>query len=467
MRAWMNKNTELQEKFNNGTLIQDNAKAREEKEKKEKLQDEATQKTSEAKHSQNPKVALSQTLSSDDTKLTDELKEWQQDLSLIKSSGQFEQALSPTPQISEQSDTKSTDNQELRRQIEALKELNNKIIETIEINRQNHEASQQMISDSFKQIIDDKNKELEQKSYEVQELKGEVANLQKESDKLLGDYNALNKSKIEESYKFKSLIEQQESQLNELQAQTNDSLLKLHHIRKYAFEHIDDVVIVNEIEEIISPDTKISHSLFEDQPSLLSPQRPEQAAEKIPVKEITIVRLEGPSYLCDIENKVYSFDEANKLLKEMSKKSPRDGSYDKTNFKVEFIDGEKYEGRIDLMHYTVEKNSREQNIEQHIHDHLSFYNGTLKPDHMSLTQYDDFLSKNTTKDSRQEINAFLDKYIPDEAKHPRIQSQELEQLKPNVKSSEKSIQNQSSASQQNQHSKDKSKSKSEDGGLGY
>jgi len=389
MRAWMNKNAELQEKFNDGRLLEENQKIREEKAQQEKEQDDKLAKLSK----QESKSSLEQnTITQTDTHLQKELGEWQETQKAIKANSADEDLSKLSPE-------------ELVRKINTLHEANDLLIKAVEVTRSRHEQSHELLKDSFRQVIADKDKELEQKSYEVQDLKERVSDLEQDYGRLVSDYNALDTSKSHQNTK----------------------------------------------------------SLFDDK--AISAQQSEQATEKIPVMEITIVRLEGPSYLCDIENKTYSFKEANELLKEMSKKAPRTVGYDKTNFSIVFADGEKYEGRIDLMHYTIEKNSREQNVEQHIHDHLSFYNGTLKPEHMSQQSYDDFLAKNTNEQGRQEINEFLEKYIPDEARHPRIQSQE--QVKAQSQSNELSAQKQSATIKADQQVKDKSKSRGGDGGLGY
>jgi DNA repair exonuclease SbcCD ATPase subunit len=352
-------------------------------------------------------------------------------------------------------------NKQLQEQLEALKQINDKILQGFEANRQSYEASQRTIVESFKQIVEGKNKELEQKSYEIQDLKERVRDLEKDYGKLIGDYNSLDGTKTEESHKFKSIIEQHEATIKE-QAD------KLDRINSYVSTQVNDAEIVNDLIAISSnQDTKQNitntRSLLDDKEEL--ERQLSQISQKIPVKEITIVRLEGPSVECDIEHKAYSFEEANKIIKEMSKSAPneKEGGYDKVRFSVEFSDNidnkpeNIYTGRIDMMHYSVASNAREQNIPQHIHDHLSFYSGTLKPDHMSQQSYDEFLSKNTTEQSRQEINEFLEKYIPDEAKHPKVVAYELEQLKADAKSSE--------LSSTQSTTKTKSASKEKEGGL--
>ena len=71
---------------------------------------------------------------------------------------------------------------------------------------------------------------------------------------------------------------------------------------------------------------------------------------KIPAVRITITRAEGPSDLC---HKPHTFEgarcwvAARAWLMGQSEPFPASGGYDKHDFKVEFADGETYEGRLD------------------------------------------------------------------------------------------------------------------------
>jgi hypothetical protein len=311
---------------------------------------------------------------------------------------------------------------------------------------------------------------IQTKDYEIQDLKEQVRDLEESYSNIVADYNYLLKTRNHENDIYKEQLSQKNNTINEL----SDKLAKVEQYVRASelFDMLsqqrgeDRQSQTNELISILHPNiASDAKSPIGDKEKL--EQQLSQITEKIPVKEITIVRLEGPSVECDIEHKAYSFEEANKIIKEMSKSAPneKEGGYDKVRFSVEFSDNiankseNIYTGRIDMMHYSVASNAREQNIPQHIHDHLSFYNGTLKPDHMSQQSYDDFLSKNTTKQSKQEIKEFLEKYIPDEAKHPKVVAYKLEQLKADAKSNE--LSNAQSAT------KTTSSSREKDGGLGY
>ena len=74
-----------------------------------------------------------------------------------------------------------------------------------------------------------------------------------------------------------------------------------------------------------------------------------------------------------------NFAKANALLKEMAVTAPKDGAYDKTDFEIEFADGETYKGRIDLK---FEHATKARIIEDHVRAHLTFYAGWRKPDEL-------------------------------------------------------------------------------------
>lgn len=94
--------------------------------------------------------------------------------------------------------------------------------------------------------------------------------------------------------------------------------------------------------------------------------------DKIKVKEITIVRAEGPSRLCDIVQVAESFAEANTILMSNSSSAPKGGAYDKHDFKVVWEDGQEYNGRYDLKHFSEEF----PYLDRHIVSFLSYLAGT-------------------------------------------------------------------------------------------
>ena len=77
---------------------------------------------------------------------------------------------------------------------------------------------------------------------------------------------------------------------------------------------------------------------------------------KVAAVKITLDRAEGLVSECGIEiaegPKVW--DAADEILFRWSKTAPKTGGYDKCDFKVEYADGETYEGRYDLKHHSIE-----------------------------------------------------------------------------------------------------------------
>jgi hypothetical protein len=74
------------------------------------------------------------------------------------------------------------------------------------------------------------------------------------------------------------------------------------------------------------------------------------------VKEITITRAEGPCALCDKPKYFDSFQSAKSYLIGRSSSFPSTGGYDKHDFKIVFVDGEEYSGRLDCKAYSCPDN---------------------------------------------------------------------------------------------------------------
>lgn len=103
---------------------------------------------------------------------------------------------------------------------------------------------------------------------------------------------------------------------------------------------------------------------------------------KIRAKRITIKWSENGEPL---PRSFSTFEDAEALIRRMRLTAPDDGSYDKTDFEIEFEDSEKYEGRIDL-----ERNVPET-LAQHCIEFATFYSGRQDPKtlpaHLSPDQY--------------------------------------------------------------------------------
>jgi hypothetical protein len=93
----------------------------------------------------------------------------------------------------------------------------------------------------------------------------------------------------------------------------------------------------------------------------------------IPPKIITITRAEGPTAECNKPRTASSWLEANFALRCWASTAPENGGYDKCDFKVEFEDGETYEGRYDLVHYRKEN----PDLARHVRDFCRYLAGEL------------------------------------------------------------------------------------------
>lgn len=93
----------------------------------------------------------------------------------------------------------------------------------------------------------------------------------------------------------------------------------------------------------------------------------------VQVKEIEVIRLEGPVDYCDKPCYFKKYSEANRHLQIMNSSYPKLG-YDKHRFVVTFEDGFTYEGRIDMKHPDNEYYSSEpQRINDSMREFLEFH----------------------------------------------------------------------------------------------
>ena len=133
----------------------------------------------------------------------------------------------------------------------------------------------------------------------------------------------------------------------------------------------------------------------------------------VPLKSITITRAEGPRYSCGCDKPVQftSFDDARKWL--ILQSFPRDGSYNKTDFAIEWEDGETYTGRLDCKHVTCRGNDLD--IYQHVLEHVRYCAGMARHPHGGRMAY-----RTVLIDSEKRYQGFcasyrrlLQKYLPD------------------------------------------------------
>ena len=88
------------------------------------------------------------------------------------------------------------------------------------------------------------------------------------------------------------------------------------------------------------------------------------------------------------------------MLHSWASTAPKEGGYDKCDFEIEFEDGQLYQGRYDLVHWSVKSPS----LQRHVQDFLTFLAGTRRPLHMKQEDYDRYLSTlGTEKESAAEF----------------------------------------------------------------
>ncbi len=129
---------------------------------------------------------------------------------------------------------------------------------------------------------------------------------------------------------------------------------------------------------------------------------------KIKAVRITLDRAEGLTSECGPKPPVTTFAEANALLRRMAHTAPPKGrGYDKTDFKIEFADGQVYEGRIDLQCDVYET------IEEHVLQFCRFYSGRMTaaelPSHLTMDRYKMVVGRYSDSD-RASAAEWLDKY---------------------------------------------------------
>jgi hypothetical protein len=128
----------------------------------------------------------------------------------------------------------------------------------------------------------------------------------------------------------------------------------------------------------------------------------------IPVRKITITRAEGPTVLCGKLKEFTSFLDANTWLLSQDETFPKHGGYDKHDFKVEFEDGEIYEGRLDCKHHSCKNNDLD--IKEHIASFVLWMSGRHPNPWCGKEKYDREMMQESAE-SKKEFSDFYDKYL--------------------------------------------------------
>ncbi len=122
-----------------------------------------------------------------------------------------------------------------------------------------------------------------------------------------------------------------------------------------------------------------------------SPTMTAPSKTKIGVKLITIDRAEGLPAEC-FKSTHETWASAENRIKVICASSPKNGTYSKCDFKIEYIDGESYEdGRFDAQH--PEAKNREASLGDHVRNFLTFRAGLRCPSHMTEADYEEYLRR--------------------------------------------------------------------------
>jgi hypothetical protein len=110
--------------------------------------------------------------------------------------------------------------------------------------------------------------------------------------------------------------------------------------------------------------------------------------DRIPVVKVWLNRAEGPTYETGPRT-VKSLSEASDVIHGWAKSAPPHGQgYDKTDFRVEWADGETYEGRLDMdQNHRVIRNP----LGEQMQDHLLFLSGLRRPSRFDREEYERYL----------------------------------------------------------------------------
>lgn len=111
---------------------------------------------------------------------------------------------------------------------------------------------------------------------------------------------------------------------------------------------------------------------------------------KIPVKKIWLNRAEGPTKETG-QRHFASFEAADAQLALWAHTAPKKGhGYNKVDFKIEWADGETYQGRYDL---SKDDEIRHNLLGSHIQHYLNFHAGLFCPESMSRGDYERYLNQ--------------------------------------------------------------------------
>ena len=155
------------------------------------------------------------------------------------------------------------------------------------------------------------------------------------------------------------------------------------------------------------------------EPAFRLPQGTQAAmfdSRSVKAKEIVIERAEGPVAETGKPRTLTGpavWEQADSILVKWGKTAPKNGGYDKCDFKVTWEDGQTYSGRYDLVHPDKEW----PDLAKHIYELSAMYAGRFRPAWMNDRQWQDFLNDSTTKQLGPKYRDFLDHYEIGDHRH--------------------------------------------------
>jgi len=109
------------------------------------------------------------------------------------------------------------------------------------------------------------------------------------------------------------------------------------------------------------------------------------------IKQVSLIRLEGPIDQCDQEINCKSFDDANKVLLNWANQMEDAPGYDKVKFYITWIDDSIYSGRYDLHHPNQgqDEGTRHPDILLGVRQYVGYMARLpeLKPESMELEEW--------------------------------------------------------------------------------
>lgn len=108
----------------------------------------------------------------------------------------------------------------------------------------------------------------------------------------------------------------------------------------------------------------------------------------VELTEIRLNRVEGPAHFRTGWHSFTSLDEAQRYVNLIRTTAPTDGSYDKTDCELRFVDGVPYTLRLDVTH---EPEFINYDFAGHMRRFLGTYSGRERPRAMTPEKFDAFL----------------------------------------------------------------------------